>query len=284
MNMHMSGVLCFLLQISLISAQIRFGVQPRQEKAASFTNNSPKHVQGRLPSWRNRNFPPILSEARSSSSQEDSSSAIFFGHSKVKAEKKRGEVKSNGLPYKPTEDCKKYNKCDFNSNEYPSTKIMKALRRGSPTTRQLIKSLTNAEPTYYARNAEITTEQKLEISLRIGGFESNDVVTEENVCRTEKRRIEPRGALNTKGEFKWILNLPAGNEEYVQVVDTTVCRDAGSECLGGQIFGHQTECKQEYTEHKLLVLDNDGEEVVIDTFRFPSCCTCQKSTRLSLRG
>jgi hypothetical protein len=47
----------------------------------------------------------------------------------------------------------------------------------------------------------------------------------------------------------------------------------------GELFPHHsTLCKQEYAEHKLLVLSSDGKQLVMDTFRFPSCCTCQLVT------
>jgi Spaetzle len=39
---------------------------------------------------------------------------------------------------------------------------------------------------------------------------------------------------------------------------------------------------QEYAEHKLLALDKDGKGLVIDSFRFPSCCTCNVITGLEL--
>ena len=37
---------------------------------------------------------------------------------------------------------------------------------------------------------------------------------------------------------------------------------------------HVTVCKQEYMDHKLVAISPDQSHVVIDTFSFPSCCSC----------
>jgi hypothetical protein len=39
---------------------------------------------------------------------------------------------------------------------------------------------------------------------------------------------------------------------------------------------------QEYTEHKLLALDKAGNELVIDTFSFPSSCICSVTRRFQI--
>jgi len=35
-----------------------------------------------------------------------------------------------------------------------------------------------------------------------------------------------------------------------------------------------TGCRQEYADHKLVAVDEEGQELIVDTFRFPSGCTC----------
>ena len=51
---------------------------------------------------------------------------------------------------------------------------------------------------------------------------------------------------------------------------------AGAECGGGRLAGAgvETRCQQEFSDHKLVTLGESGEELVVDTFSFPSCCTC----------
>merc|ERR1712115_197018 len=67
-----------------------------------------------------------------------------------------------------------------------------------------------------------------------------------------------------------------GDDEYIQLVRVSTCSSAGSECGRGRLEGAgvKTRCQQEYSDHKLVSLDESGEELVVDTFLFPSCCTC----------
>jgi len=161
-------------------------------------------------------------------------------------------------------ECSANNICNnITDSEYPSNAIIKALSKMNKYTKSIVKSL--------AKNPLGRNMPENEIGLRMSG-DDDDI--EVNVCATKKTRINPKGALNINGEFMWILNSPAGKEEYIQSVDTTVCLGIDKECLSGQFTGHVTRCKQEYSEHKLLALDKNAEEIIIDNFRFPSCCTC----------
>eukprot|EP00090_Calanus_glacialis_P040513 TRINITY_DN70683_c0_g1_i1.p1 TRINITY_DN70683_c0_g1~~TRINITY_DN70683_c0_g1_i1.p1 ORF type:complete len:170 (-),score=55.22 TRINITY_DN70683_c0_g1_i1:49-558(-) len=120
------------------------------------------------------------------------------------------------------------------------------------------------------------------------GFETNSVgfngedeyryedEDEENICKLSTDYIFPKAAKNKKGKFLFIVNRPAGSVEYLQKVKITSCEDAGEECAQGQLSGGSisTMCKQEYSDYKLVALSETGEELVIDDFTFPSCCSC----------
>eukprot|EP00092_Neocalanus_flemingeri_P078721 GFUD01097967.1.p1 GENE.GFUD01097967.1~~GFUD01097967.1.p1 ORF type:complete len:246 (+),score=57.93 GFUD01097967.1:101-838(+) len=98
---------------------------------------------------------------------------------------------------------------------------------------------------------------------------------QENICHTESEYILPKAAKSKKGKFMFIVNSPAGSEEYIQLVKVTTCKAAGQECAQGQLLNSiSTICHQEYSDHKLVVLSETGEELVVDTFSFPSCCSC----------
>ena len=85
----------------------------------------------------------------------------------------------------------------------------------------------------------------------------------------------PKAAKNKKGQFKFLVNGGEGAKEYIQLVKISQCMRAGESCGHGNIFTrHVTECRQEYSDHKMVALDEEGEELVIDTFSFPSCCSC----------
>jgi len=118
----------------------------------------------------------------------------------------------------------------------------------------------------------------LAVDDTILGLRINEIETETftNMCDNTEEYIRPRAAKNKAGHFRFIVNSPSGGgEQYVQLVRVTRCMGAGEECGYGQIGEHvRSRCHQEYTDHKLVALSDNGDQLVIDTFRFPSCCTC----------
>ena len=81
----------------------------------------------------------------------------------------------------------------------------------------------------------------------------------------------------------FIVNHPEGADEYIQLVRVATCISAGEECGQGRLANSvSTKCNQEYLDHKLVALSATGEELVVDTFSFPSCCTCLMNTGLEL--
>ena len=73
----------------------------------------------------------------------------------------------------------------------------------------------------------------------------------------------------------YIVNQPHNKSDLTQVVKVTTCNEEGEECYKGELsHRHVTRCKQEFMDHKLVALNMEAKEVVIDTFRFPSCCSC----------
>ena len=63
----------------------------------------------------------------------------------------------------------------------------------------------------------------------------------------------------------------AEDTEYQQVVRVGRCQ--GNQECSGSWPGQITQCRQQYLDHKLVVLSLAGE-VLLDTFSFPSCCAC----------
>jgi len=109
-----------------------------------------------------------------------------------------------------------------------------------------------------------------------GDGEDDEAFEEVNACDSRTSYILPRAARSVKGSFMFIVNQPA-QEKLSQVVRVTTCREPGHSCYGGQLEGRgglRTVCRQQYTDHKLVALDQDKDEVVVETFTFPSCCSC----------
>ena len=107
----------------------------------------------------------------------------------------------------------------------------------------------------------------------------------ENVCKVTTDLIYPKAARDKNGNFKFIVNRPEGSTKFVQVVQVSLCENAGSDCADGRLVGvlGSTECQQEYSEHKLVALNDSGEELIVDNFKFPSCCTCAIHSGIELR-
>jgi len=102
-----------------------------------------------------------------------------------------------------------------------------------------------------------------------------------NLCDTNTSFINPRVAKNKDGVSMYLVNsdMSAGGElsEYSQQVRITLCAgDNGGMC--GALGELSTRCQQEYTHHRLVALDPRGQELVVDEFRFPSCCSCVYSS------
>ena len=138
---------------------------------------------------------------------------------------------------------------------YPSQAIAKASKK----QKELVKSLCGDD--------DLPTTD-----LRSGLF---SLLGSENVCGMLRTHIRPRAARNKKGQFKFLVNMREGEDDYIQLVGISKCLGEGGQCGNGKIFTrHETECRQEYTDHKMVALDEEGEELVVDTFSFPSCCSC----------
>ena len=90
------------------------------------------------------------------------------------------------------------------------------------------------------------------------------------VCRSEKRRFEPRRARNVGSEWLYVLN----QEETKQGIVAEICIDEKAECQFGGGGLPRTRCEQKHVIRNMLTLDEDGHEITSEAFVFPSCCMC----------
>merc|ERR1711936_261407 len=98
----------------------------------------------------------------------------------------------------------------------------------------------------------------------------------ENICSERTDYIYPKAARNNEGQFMFIVNNPGGSFKHRQLVRVTRCSSPDLQCGQGEVFSSiSTSCVQEYSDHKLVALSKTGEELVVDTFSFPSCCVCK---------
>uniref|UniRef100_A0A182PDP3 Spaetzle domain-containing protein n=1 Tax=Anopheles epiroticus TaxID=199890 RepID=A0A182PDP3_9DIPT len=92
----------------------------------------------------------------------------------------------------------------------------------------------------------------------------------ETLCSVRERYVTPQTALNTKGNWMFVVN----QENSRQLVKTEVC--ASSECSNLCSFpvGYSSRCEQRYVQKRLVTLDPSGRTLYVDTYWFPSCCVC----------
>ena len=90
-------------------------------------------------------------------------------------------------------------------------------------------------------------------------------------CPSSHDHVRPRVGTNTSNQQRFLVNGVAG---LVQTVQVTTCDSQAGESCGGGVFGGKTRCQQNYSRHKLVALDEERGELVVETFTFPSCCSC----------
>jgi len=184
--------------------------------------------------------------------------------------------------------------CEHPSS-YPAAKIAKALQKeDSAFLRNMLTQAndhTKSSGVWYFRKTQASSrttsefrpskKQEVGLSLR-GRSEETDgpsprtepELEYEKVCNSLTEEIFPQRAKNKKGQYRFIVNGGDGLEEYVQTVTISKCVGAGLRCnVDSQ---DETECRQEYIEHKLVSLDQSGKQLEVDTFPLPSGCSCYK--------
>ena len=165
--------------------------------------------------------------------------------------------------------------------EKERTRVIRRLQTGTaPDCRD--KSNQWCNPTNYPdskltdilnKNKSINQFLDKQFDLKIG-FDSSSSF--ENICDEETEYIYPKAAKNNDGNFMFIVNQPGGSYKHRQLVKVTKCSRPDEACGQGELFSSfSTSCVQEYSDHKLVALSKTGEELVVDTFSFPSCCICK---------
>jgi len=154
---------------------------------------------------------------------------------------------------------------------YPTSKIAKALQK---VDNSLMRSLLS--------HSSEDTEEDFGVGLRMHPIAARtmarpgarDQLDYEKVCHSTKEFIKPKQARNKEGEYLFIVNGGEGLEDNIQMVTVSKCLGAGERC--SLETEEETKCKQEYSEHRLVALDSAGQQLVMETFTFPSGCSCYK--------
>ena len=153
---------------------------------------------------------------------------------------------------------------------YPEAAIAKALRKNK--RKAVIAELFDApEPQLRFRSGELEIIEEFE-----------------NVCPSQRRTIAPRVGTNAHNQQRYLVQGGSDLAEFnglVRTIETVQC--LGSQAEGERescavTTGRRTECRQQHTEHRMVALDMERGELVVEAFSFPSCCSCMVHRGLGL--
>jgi len=129
---------------------------------------------------------------------------------------------------------------------------------------------TNGE--WWARQSR---PQRRRVSVKASFRVARSDGAETSLCPTRSQYITPKAAVNTKGDWRYVVNLHKAGQTS-QLVRTERC--ATSQCSGlCQIpAGYRSSCSQQYVQKRLVALNSNGDNLYTDTFWFPHCCIFNK--------
>ncbi|CAH0557598.1 unnamed protein product [Brassicogethes aeneus] len=102
-------------------------------------------------------------------------------------------------------------------------------------------------------------------------------INAEPLCSSTSRFIMPRAALNNKGNWMYVVNMPEVDGKYTQLVKSETCLSQTCSSLCGLPQGYSSRCEQKYVQKRLVALEGTGDKLYNDVFWFPSCCVCTLS-------
>lgn len=161
-------------------------------------------------------------------------------------------------------------------DDYPKNIILKALETNKELSVDLFQQL---------------YDSKCKDPIQTRGFN----IDEEQLCYGIPKIIYPRKAKNLDEKWRYVVNI----DNYTQSVEIEECHNFDEyeeDAKNGSVqFGEKKEptdfgvclysgaegnnpdltvCRQIYTEHKLLALDPEEGQLLVDSFKLPSACAC----------
>ncbi|XP_055911536.1 protein spaetzle 5 [Eupeodes corollae] len=97
------------------------------------------------------------------------------------------------------------------------------------------------------------------------------------LCQTSSQFIMPQAALNSKGNWMFVVNEQNTARQLVkaELCVSTVCAN-----LCQLPNGYTSRCEQKFVQKRLIALQGNGENLYTDSFWFPSCCVCTIASSL----
>ncbi|CAH1963742.1 unnamed protein product [Acanthoscelides obtectus] len=99
-------------------------------------------------------------------------------------------------------------------------------------------------------------------------------VNGEQLCAATSNYIVPKAALNNKGNWMYVVNMPEVDSRASQLVKTETCASQTCSGICSLPQGYISRCEQKYVQKRLVALEGSGNNLYTDVFWFPSCCVC----------
>uniref|UniRef100_A0A1B6ENK1 Spaetzle domain-containing protein n=1 Tax=Cuerna arida TaxID=1464854 RepID=A0A1B6ENK1_9HEMI len=95
------------------------------------------------------------------------------------------------------------------------------------------------------------------------------------LCPTRSQFVSPRAALNSQGNWMYVVNLEQDQTRLTQQVRAETCTSDRCNGICTLPNGYTSRCQQQYVQKRLIALEGSGNQLYTDTFWLPHCCICQ---------
>ncbi|XP_026750974.2 protein spaetzle 5 isoform X1 [Galleria mellonella] len=135
----------------------------------------------------------------------------------------------------------------------------------------------NAELVKESAKRTLTGAEALRIALGLASAETSaerprrQAANTQELCRVRTEYITPRAALNNKGNWRYVVNMP---DNMTQLVRAEICTSTDCSGLCSLPSGYSSRCEQKYIQKRLVALEASGQNLYTDIFWIPSCCQC----------
>ncbi|CAH1108922.1 unnamed protein product [Psylliodes chrysocephalus] len=115
---------------------------------------------------------------------------------------------------------------------------------------------------------------KFENSTSLNRSKRQTAPGQRTLCPIRTQYIIPRAALNNKGNWMYVVNMPEVDSRVTQLVKSEICNSQTCDGICSLPDGYTSKCEQKYVQKRLVALESEGNQLYTDVFWFPSCCLC----------
>lgn len=168
------------------------------------------------------------------------------------------------------------------TNYSPAAWLKRYVRDLTNKAKQVVQEI--ASPKNTTASASVQLSSTRDVSMNMDLFDMFGVNKENHrhrakrqsegrstLCQTSSQFVMPQAALNSKGNWMFVVNEPNTARQLVkaELCVSTVCAN-----LCQLPNGYTSRCEQKFVQKRLIALQGNGQNLYTDSFWFPSCCVC----------